>query len=114
MQEQEGNPKDHKAEKIAYVAWEPSSGQIGDITYVVGKTADQVKHKNYSVQFTEPFTSSPAFIADMQTTDGGDTANVRFSSKTDHSVNVLIDEEQSRDTETKHTTEVVGYMVFNQ
>ncbi|MGD8701156.1 MAG: hypothetical protein PVH26_01880, partial [Desulfosarcina sp.] len=69
MQEQEGNPKDHKAEKIAYVAWEPSSGQIGDITYVVGKTADQVKHKNYSVQFTEPFTSSPAFIADMQTTD---------------------------------------------
>jgi hypothetical protein len=48
----------------------------------------------------------------MQTAGGKDTANVRWQNKTDYSVEVQIDEEQSKNTETGHTTEVVGYMVF--
>jgi hypothetical protein len=48
----------------------------------------------------------------MQTAGGKDTANVRWQNKNNHSVEVRIDEEQSKDTETRHGTEVVGYMVF--
>jgi hypothetical protein len=48
----------------------------------------------------------------MQTTDGKDTANVRWQNKNNSSVEVQIDEEQSKNSETRHTTEVVGYMVF--
>ena len=114
MQEQESYTQDHKAETLSYVSWEPSFGEIGGITYRVRRTADAVRHKNYAIQFDEPFVTPPVFIAAMQTADGGDTANVRYSSKDGGSVEVLIDEEASRDSESNHTTEVVGYMAFSR
>jgi hypothetical protein len=48
----------------------------------------------------------------MQTTDGGDTAAVRWQNKQADGIEVKVEEEQSRDVETNHTTEVVGCMVF--
>jgi len=114
MQEQEGNVQDHGTENLSYIAWEPSSGAMGDTIYLVEKTIDAVKHDDYCIFFDEPFPSAPTFLADMQTTDGGDTANVRYANKDEFAVDVLIDEEQSRDTETGHTTEVVGYMAFSR
>jgi hypothetical protein len=114
MQEQEANTQDHGTEKLAYIAWEPSSGAVVGITYLVEKTADAVKHKTYAMMFEKPFTSTPVFLADMQTTDGGDTANIRCKNRSDLSVDVWIDEEQSKDTEVNHTSEVIGYMAFSR
>ena len=48
----------------------------------------------------------------MQTTDGGDTATVRCQNKQADGIDIKVEEEQSRDTEMNHTTEVIGYMVF--
>lgn len=48
----------------------------------------------------------------MQTTDGGNTAAVRWQKKQATGIEVKGEEEQSRDVETNHTTEVIGYMVF--
>ena len=48
----------------------------------------------------------------MQTTDGPDTANIRWLSVDLDSAKIFIDEEQSKDSETAHTTEIVGYMAF--
>ena len=70
------------------------------------------KSSFYIIEFEQPFGSAPHFLADMQTAGGKETANVRWQNKNNHLVEVQIDEEQSRDTETRHTTEVVGYMVF--
>lgn len=50
---------------------------IGDITYLVERTADAVKRQKYNLLFETPFSTSPAFLADMQTIDGKDTANIR-------------------------------------
>jgi len=58
--------------------------------------------------------NTPMFIADMQTGDGMNTANIRWQNKDAYAVEVQIDEEQSKDKEIKHTTEVVGYMVFTK
>ncbi|HBN27110.1 MAG TPA: hypothetical protein DD405_06555 [Desulfobacteraceae bacterium] len=82
------------------------------MTFEVGKTGDKVTKKSYNISFNQNFADPPVFIADMQTTDGGDTCNVRWKNKTGGSVNVLIDEEQSLNRETSHTSEVVGYMLF--
>jgi len=41
-----------------------------------------------------------------------DTANVRWQKKNTETVEVKIDEEQSKDVETSHTTEVLGYIVI--
>jgi hypothetical protein len=114
MQEQESNTQDHMQETLSYIAWEPSSGEMGDTSFRVGRTVDAVKHKDYSLLFDSPLASSPIFLADMQTTDGGDTANVRYRKKAGDAVDVLIDEEQSRDSETSHTTEVLGYVALTR
>ena len=112
MQEQESNSQSHATETISYIAWEPSSGTVGDLTFEVEKTDDVIKHDWQTIVYNETFTNPPVFLADMQTTDGKDTANLRWQNKDFYGIDVKIAEEQSRDSETNHTTEVVGYMVF--
>ena len=67
-----------------YIAWEPSAGYMDGLTYEISKTANTM-----------------------------DTANVRWQNKDINAVKVKIEEEQSRNKETKHTTETVGYMLFS-
>ena len=114
MQEQEeANSQSHTTETISYIAWEPSSGTIGDLTFEVTKTKDVMRHKFKHISFNETFVNAPVFLADMQTTDNRNTANLRCENKDYFGVDVKIAEEQSRDREIRHATEVVGYMVFS-
>jgi hypothetical protein len=48
----------------------------------------------------------------MQTRDGSDTATVRNTGLKGNQVTVKVQEEQSRDKEQDHTSEVIGYMVI--
>jgi hypothetical protein len=112
LQEQEANPKAHDWESVDYIAWQSSKGILNGYKFEVSKTADKVKNDFYIIEFEQSFGSAPHFLADMQTTDGKDTANVRWQNKNEYSVEVQIDEEQSENSETNHITEVVGYMVF--
>ncbi len=112
LQEQEVNDKEHVLEKISYIAWEPSSGNLDGVLFEVGKTADKVKHVDYAVYFVENFSSDPILLTDMQTTDGGDTSVTRCKTVTSDSFEVFIEEEKSKDNEINHTSEVVGYMAF--
>ncbi len=45
--------------------------------------------------------------------DGADPANLRWDNKGAASVDVWVDEEQSRDAEVRHTTEVAGYLIVD-
>lgn len=112
LQEQQVNPKNHAMETISYIAWEPSIGIVEGVNYEIGKTEDIVKQDVHTISFFQIFKSAPALMLDMQTTDGGNTANIRWQDKNESAVSVCIDEEQSADSETNHTTEVVGYMAF--
>ena len=114
LQEQERNTKKHATETIGYIAWEPSMGTMDGLTYEVSKTSNSVKDKFYTIQFEQNFINTPMFIADMQTGDGMNTANIRWQNKDAYAVEVCIDEEQSKDVEIKHTTEAAGYMVFSR
>ncbi len=114
MQEQEANTQDHLDETVSYIAWEPSVGSLGGMKYVVQKTVDAVTHRIFSIQAGDEFAAAPVFLSDMQTFDGQETANVRYYSMRTSSFDVLIDEEQSRDRETNHPKEVVGYILFGE
>jgi hypothetical protein len=48
----------------------------------------------------------------MQTTDGGDTAGIRYKKLNGQSATVYVQEETSRDKEVDHTTEVIGYLAI--
>jgi PKD repeat protein len=112
IQEQELNAKSHAVETIAYIAWQKGTGSIDGRNYEVGMTSDSVKHVAYPIEFADSFVGAPIFLADMQTLDGGDTANVRYSGLTPSAVQVWVDEEQSKDSEVRHTTEAIGYIAF--
>jgi hypothetical protein len=112
MQEQEANSPSHAREIINYVAWEPSCGVLDNVDFEVGKTADNITNQFRMIQFCQSYTDYPVFIADMQTSDGMDTANVRWRNLQTDSVEIQIEEEQSANKETGHTSEVVGYMIF--
>ena len=81
MQEQESNAQNHVAERLSYIAWEPSSGLVGDVTYLIERTVDSLTHNSSTIDFENPFVSAPVFLAGMQTADGTDTANVRYINK---------------------------------
>jgi len=112
MQEQELNGQCHDTETISYIAWEPSSGTVGDLTFEVQKTDDVITDAWQTIVYNETFMNPPVFLADMQTNDGWNTANLRWQDKDFYGIDIKIAEEQSRDSEITHVTEVVGYMVF--
>ena len=56
---------------------------------------------------------APVFLADMQSTDGGDTATLRYDNKDPYSVDLMVEEEASNGDEIAHTTETIGYMLLS-
>ncbi|VAX36258.1 hypothetical protein MNBD_UNCLBAC01-1435 [hydrothermal vent metagenome] len=62
--------------------------------------------------FKQTLSSNPVVFAGIETFDGGDTAGIRMRNLSSTSVEVRIEEEQSEDSETAHTTEVVGFFAL--
>jgi len=112
LQEQESNRQRHAREQIAYIAWTPSAGTVDGLSFEVARASTLVNHRFQQLAFSSNFAHTPAFIADMQTTRGGDIANLRIRHAGPLGIELQVDEEQSRDTETNHTGEHIGYLTF--
>ena len=113
MEEEEANSTAHATEDIGWIAIESGGSVASGI--LVGTTGDVVTHTNTTVNYGGTFGSTPTFIADMQTTDGGDTSVTAGGSAVGtSSAQVYIDEETSGDGETSHTTENVGYVALEE
>lgn len=112
LQEQEINTRSHLIESLNYIAWEPSSGSENGLRYEVGRSADTVTHVTKTLNYTTGFKTKPLLYTDMQTTDGGDTSTLRTISNEAAYLQVLVEEEQSRDSEVSHTTEVAGFIAI--
>jgi hypothetical protein len=110
LQEEEGNDGTHVVETVHFIAVEPGTADVGGTRFAVGRTADTVTDTFSIISFGTSVTS-PALMADMQTTDGTDPATLRHAALSSTAVEVKVEEEQSADSETSHTTEVVGYVV---
>jgi len=113
LQEQESNKQNHVNEIINYIAWEPGEGNIDGFSYKVSATANTVTHSWYTVESGNFLNNRPFFLADAQTTNEGDPCGLRarFNAK---GIQVFLQEEKSRDSETKHSQETVGYITIDQ
>jgi len=109
LQESEANGP-HTYEAVGYVALEPGTSRLGGDPIEIGRTPGVVTDDWHRIDF-DSWYDSPAFVADLQTYDGTDTAGLRYRNLDGSGVEVRVEEEQSRDTETYHTTETVGYVV---
>ncbi|MBK1619864.1 hypothetical protein CKO42_15720 [Lamprobacter modestohalophilus] len=112
MREEEAADQTHGLETLSYIAIEPGTGTIGDLWAEVGITPNAVRHTSYTVAYQSAFTEPPILLAQMQTTNGGDTANLRWTFRTNTAVDLWVAEEQSRDVETRHINERVGYLLL--
>ena len=110
MQEQEDRGG-HVVETIYWLAWKPGSGTINSALSYEADTQTGVTHRFTTLDFFD--VQASCLLADMQTYNGSDTANLRYRNLTDASVEVQVDEEQARDQETNHTRETVGYVALD-
>jgi PKD repeat protein len=111
MQEQESKPQKHLAEAIDYVAFEPSFGVVNGLRYEIGLMAGGVTHKPTTLLYQGSYVREPLFLADMQTTNGADSATLRWKNRNEASLELWVSEETSKDSEINHTNESVGYFV---
>ena len=109
LQEMELTKADHTEETIGYIAWEPGAGQLDGLVFEAGVTSNSVTHKWSDLNFQTGFADPPIFIAKMQTQNGGDTAVLRTKQVSTDTVQIKVEEEQSKDTETRHIRETIGY-----
>ncbi len=104
----------HVEETVSWIAATPGNGTNNGIQYLFGVTPSAVDEAWYTITFSPSFPSAPLFLAWMQTTNGGDTAGVRYRNLTATSAQVRIEEEQSYDSETGHAYEAVAYFAFEE
>ncbi len=112
MQEQEKNPQVHTTEKIYWIAWESGTGTIDGKTYRVA-TASGINDMWRPISFPSPFVTKPVLLVDMQTTNDSDPANLRYNNKTATGFYIQVDEEKSKDSETSHANEDIGYVAIS-
>ncbi len=111
VQEEEANDGIHVVETVGYLAVQPGSDVLVDVPFEASLTPDAVTHVWYPLTFGDSY-SDPAFLAGVQTTDGGDPVGLRYRSLGPTGAEIFLEEEKSADGEVGHTTEVVGYLVF--
>ena len=112
LQEEELNDQVHAVETVSFIAWEASEGIQNGIKFEVGKVTDALPEQTALVEFSGSYASSPRFIADIQTTNGG-VANLRWENKTATDVDLLIDQEESLQNPTSTSKEDIGYLLLS-
>ncbi|WP_377512877.1 Hint domain-containing protein [Octadecabacter sp. R77987] len=104
LQEEEAEADNHAAETVGFIAIE---GGIGAI--VQGGLDENTDTVGLGGTF-----STPISVADTQTMNGGDAANVMIAGGNGSTnVDLWLQEEQSADTETNHVNEDVGVITFD-
>ncbi|MGI9495313.1 MAG: Ig-like domain-containing protein [Mariniblastus sp.] len=103
----------HATETVGYIAIDQGTAVSGDTALNAVTTGNTVTHQNSTVNFGDiGGATAPVILSDMQTRDGGDAASLRHRSQTSTSVTVWVEEEQSKDSELNHTTEVAGVLAM--
>ena len=116
LREQERNDKNgrspHRTEVVGYIAIEPGRGQIGHQVYEAGVTSNVVKHKWYTLEFKKAFAGIPEFLAQKNSERQSDPSSLRLRMLDKDMVELFVEEEKSRDKETVHGGEQIGYFAI--
>lgn len=102
----------HGSEEGGYVIFTPGRYTDATAQFVVNVTGVSYSSAWKAIEHSLGLTPN-LLLAQMQTQNGGDTADLRYRSLDSSNVEVFIEEEQSSDSETGHTNEQIGYLVLN-
>ena len=79
IQEEEAADDIHAAERVGFVAISAGVRKSGALPMRTFLTSDDVTHAEFTVPLEVDFTTTPAFFANMQTTNGANTSTVRYT-----------------------------------
>jgi fibronectin type 3 domain-containing protein/endonuclease I len=107
-------------ETLGVVIFESGNGVLGGVAYEAALGSDSIRGVGnsppYTAQFSQGFSANPAVgivtQAGMDGSNGGWAYLFGPSPLTAGGLQLAIDEDQVADAERKHTTEQVGYIVF--
>ncbi|MEM9044724.1 MAG: G8 domain-containing protein [Pseudomonadota bacterium] len=103
MQEEEAKPNHHFEEQIDWIAIEKSDG-------ILETGTETINHKFKALDIE----ADQIFLADLQTINGGNTANLRYIETGDGGISIRIDEETSRDEEKWHRFEEIAFVTASE
>jgi len=93
-------------ETVHYIAVDPDqSGPL--VAWRQGQVTDDWSTISY-----DGFDSPPVVVASQQTFNGPNTATLRYRNRSAGSIDMFVEEEQSKDDETGHIEEVVGWVAL--
>ncbi len=113
MEEEDAfNNSGHSEETVGWFAIAAGSGNWSQNNYLAGSTGDKVSHDWHTIDFGNSFSQSPVFLSSISSYDGADPSGLRYSKLSDNQVDIKIEEDTTKDSETEHTTEVVNFFAI--
>lgn len=113
VQEEEANGA-HTTENVGYIAFSQGTGQTENgINFEAYSLCNCFTDHWREINFNNSYGTYRTIVLDQQTEDGGDTAGLRYRYFYSGQIDVKVEEEKSYDTETGHTDEEVGYLIFD-
>jgi len=108
---------DTQEESISYMAFEQGTGIINERKMVVVKTNRSLNHNWKKIDFGldvggVSFSEPPLVLASLQSNYGNETATLRYRNLTSYSMEIRAQEETSADSEVKHSTQFLGYVLI--
>ncbi len=113
LTEEEKSTHTHGEERISFIALEEINMTFGNLKVIVGKVSKSVTHKWYTLQFGKQLQEEPFILTTMSPQRGRDTASLRYQNRNQSSVEIKVEEEQSKDREIIHSREAFGYLLFS-
>lgn len=113
LQEEElTNTGTHGTETVGWFAIEQGIGSDDGHDFVAGSTSNSFTHTFDDILFDDALDVLPQLIANISTHDGPDASFLRVDALGNNSASVQIQEDQSQDSETNHTTEIIDYFAI--
>ena len=111
MQESDGLDNKHRVEKINWCAITPGKFQINDLKFQCGRISN-VTHKVKTVKYSENyFSNQPIVLTKCSSYRGKDLVNTRIQPSR-LQFRVRLQEDKTKDNETKHTSESVDFIAI--
>ena len=103
----------HATETVGWLAIESGTGDWGGLQYQAGHTGNLVNHRGYNLNFDADFDSEPHLFASLASYNGGDSSGLRYRNLNNTQVNIIVEEDQSLDSEIGHVNKIVDFLAIS-
>ncbi|MCJ7824721.1 MAG: right-handed parallel beta-helix repeat-containing protein, partial [Anaerolineales bacterium] len=112
LEGEEAETTSHGLESIGWLAIETKNGVWGGHHYEASYTAEFVGTTWYSIFFGQGFSQTPRFLAGLTAYGEVDSAHLRYRALKPSSVELMVQEDKTKDQDMSHTWEAVGYLAL--